>query len=148
MTLSQIYPDRQLIVVRFSGPVGYDDMLQWMQEIREHESFSRTYDGLVDNREAIFHQTRPQKAQGLATYLIETDFTRGKWALLVDKPMETALSMLYSAVASVQHPIQVFSTLEGANQYLDNKLTDIELLAETTQKSSTQVYKDSSIPLL
>ena len=127
----RIYPDKKLIVAVFKGPVVYEDILQWFNEAREHPDFSSKYKGLVDFRNAVFgtedrEQPRKmaQKAEALAEYMVKIDFTSAKWALLADSPVETSLSMLYSHSASQKHPMETFSTVQAAEDYLEVSLED------------------------
>jgi hypothetical protein len=123
----KIYPEKQLIVTRFTGLIVYDDMLHWIDEVLQHESFSREYDGIVDLREAAFKTIRADKAKLLGSDMIERNFTKGKWAILVSTPIETALSLLYNQVATQQHPIESFSTVEAAASFLGKDLKGVGL---------------------
>ena len=128
----RIYPDRKLIVARFKGIITYEDIIQWFDEVIRHEDFSKEYSGVVDLRSAEFlkapsgkiHETitRTRKA---AQYTIEKDFTKGKWALLADTPMETSLLMIYAKEVFSKHPVSIFSTVEAAAHYLGQKLDDV-----------------------
>jgi hypothetical protein len=122
----EIYPEKKLIVARFTGPIDYQDILNWFEDALQHEAFSKDYDGIVDLRKAAVQEARPEKAKLLASYIIEHDFTKGKWAILVSKPMETALSLLYANVATRQHPVESFSTIEAAASFLAKDLDGID----------------------
>jgi hypothetical protein len=123
----KIYPDKKLVVARFTGPIDYQDILNWLNEALQNESFSTEYDGIVDLRKAFFKETRHEKVQFLASYIIEHNFTKGKWAILVSTPMEAALSLLFSRYATLQQPIDIFSTVEAAARFLAKNLEDIDL---------------------
>jgi hypothetical protein len=80
---------------------------------------------LVDLRKGVFGampggQTSKmaEKARALAEYMTKIDFTIARWAILADTPMETSLMMVYSVDASQKHPIEVFSNVEAAEDYL------------------------------
>src|SRR5262245_12148750 len=85
-----IYPERRLCVVRFIGAIDYEDFVQWASDAMKEPLFSRDYDGVVDIRRAVFKHMRPEKARELATFMIDNEFTNGKWVSLVTKPMESA----------------------------------------------------------
>jgi len=121
----KIFPERKLIVARFTGTIAYQDVLQWFDEAREHPDFSQEFPGLVDLRKAAFGMVpggktgkMAKKARALAEYMTKIDFTTAKWAILTDTPMETSLMMVYSKDASQRHPIEIFSTVEAAEDYL------------------------------
>lgn len=126
----KIYPDKKLVVARFTGPIDYEDILNWLNEALQNESFSMEYDGIADLRKAVFKETRLEKVQFLASYIIEHRFTKGKWAILASTPMETALSFLFSKYATLQQPIDIFSTVEVVATFLAKDLEDIDLELE------------------
>jgi len=119
--------DKRLVVTRFEGPIDYLDVMQWMDQSLQDDSFSRDYDGIVDLRAASFKSVRAEKAELLAFYMIENDFTRGKWVVLVAAPMETALAVIYGDLAARQHPIEIFSTLRAASVFLNKDLSGLDL---------------------
>jgi hypothetical protein len=123
----KIYPDKKLVVARFTGPIDYQDILNWFNEALQNESFSMEYDGIVDLRKVVFKETRREKVQFLASYIIEHNFTKGKWAILASTPMETALSLLFSEYAPLQQPVNIFSTVKAAARFLAKDLEDIDL---------------------
>ena len=124
----KIYPEEKLIVTRFTGPVVYQDILNWIDELARNESFSKEYDGIVDLRKAIFTDPDPENARALSSYMIEHNFSRGKLAILVDKPRETALVMIHRWKTGPEHPIEAFSTVEAAAHFIAKDPDAIELL--------------------
>ena len=120
-----IFPDQKLMIARFIGPIDFYDIRDWIDEAPRYKAFSTEYDGIVDQRRAIFKHTRIEKAKELATYMVEHRFTSGKWVVLVTKPMETALSLLYREIAVVKHPIELFSTIDAAAKYLERNVKDL-----------------------
>ena len=123
-----IYPDERLILVRFHGAISYEDILMWLEEALDDQHFSKWYNGVVDLRNAVFAQHRLEKAHLLARFVAEQDLTSGRWAILADKPMETALSILYGSATREKHPIRVVSTIRGASAFLGNDVETLELL--------------------
>jgi hypothetical protein len=120
-----IYPERRLCVVRFIGAIDYEDFVQWADDAMKEPLFSRDYDGVVDIRRAVFKHMRPEKARELATFMIDHEFTNGKWVSLVTKPMESALSLVYSEMAKLQHPHILCSTVTGSGEFLGQDLTGL-----------------------
>lgn len=119
----KIYPEQKLCVVRFIGAIDYEDFVQWADDALADPAFSKDYDGVMDIRRAVFKHMRPEKARALATYMIDNNFTYGKWVSLVAKPMESALSMLYSEMANLQHPHILCSTVSGSGEFLERDLS-------------------------
>lgn len=124
---TRIYPARKLIVARFTGAIDYEDIMAWMDEVAREEGFSPDYDGIVDLREVELKQKRAEKARLLAEYMIQRDWTKGRWAVMVGQPMETALALVYSGVAGQQHPIKVMATVSAAANFLNKDLSDLGL---------------------
>ncbi|NEV60727.1 hypothetical protein [Thiorhodococcus minor] len=55
--------------------------------------------------------------------MIEPGFTNGRWAVMVDKPMETASALVYSKEAGQRYPIEIVSTLAAAASFLGKDLS-------------------------
>ncbi len=114
----KIYSEMNLIVVRFTGPIDFQDIYDWVNEAYKSEEYSKAYDGIVDFRDAVFKQTRPKKILELVAHMLKLDFTKGTWGILVNSPMETALSLIYTQEAAQTHPVSIFSTVEGAAKFI------------------------------
>ena len=128
----KINPDEKLISTLFKGTIKYEDVVRWFDEVHGHPDFSEEYQGIIDMRDVIFgleNRNQPrimaEKAKALAQYMAKLDFTSARWALLVDSPIETCLTMLYANDASLKHPIRIFSTVEAAEDYLGLLLADV-----------------------
>jgi hypothetical protein len=121
-TKFKIFTERKFIVARFTGTIVYQDVIQWFDDTRRQPDFSQELPGLLDLRKAKFGRVSggkmAEKARALAEYMVKIDFTTAKWAILTDAPMETSLMMVYSKGASQKHPIEIFSTVEAAEDYL------------------------------
>lgn len=92
-----------------------DEIMQWFDEVREHQDFSKDYLGLADFRKAVLAMppegntsAMVKKASALSKYMIDKDFTTAKWAILTNAPIETSLMMVYSNRASQKHPVKIF----------------------------------------
>ncbi|MFD2110857.1 hypothetical protein [Thiorhodococcus fuscus] len=120
-----IYPERRLVVGRFAGPIDYQDVIAWVKDAMGEETFSSDYDGVVDLRRSTLKEARPDRARFVANYTIDEGFTQGRWAILVDRPKETALSYIFSSIAAGRYPVQVFSTTDAASIYLRRDLSDL-----------------------
>lgn len=123
-----IYPEIKLVVSYFSGPIVYQDIIDWVDELSSNESFSKEYDGIVDLRKAVFTDPTPDKARSLSSYMMEHNFTQGKLAVLVDKPTETALVILHRQAEGGRRPVEIFSTVEAAADFIDKDAESIKML--------------------
>jgi hypothetical protein len=121
--MSVTFPNSRLIVTRFFGPIDYEDVLEWLDTASLDARFSREFDGVVDLRKARLTSFRIEKARLLAKHVIDLDFTQGSWAVLADRPAETAFSMLYTSVANQHHPVEVFSSVDAAANFLGKDLS-------------------------
>jgi hypothetical protein len=127
--MSVTFPESRLIVTRFFGPFDYEDVLDWLDTAALDSRFSREYDGLVDLRRARLTSFRIEKAKLLAQHMMDLDFTHGSWAVLADRPAETAFSMIYSTVAVRHHPVEVFSTVPAAASFLRKDLASTGIVS-------------------
>lgn len=105
------------IVARFSEDVGFDDLLQWYESIQKDEHFSNQLDGITDMRGARMALTRDDMAR-IFTYIVKRRLALGRWALLIEEPKVTALTMIYERYIGDVHESEVFSSEEGASEYL------------------------------
>ena len=128
----KIYPEKWLIASRFTGTIIFEDVLQWFNKTKEHPDFSPKYQGVIDMRTAVFGDANREnpgkmvkKTYALAEYMKKIDFTKSKWALITDTPVETSLLMMYAKDASKKHPIKIFSTVEAVEEYLNLSIADV-----------------------
>ena len=130
-TIFKIFPERKLVLTCFTGTINFKDVINWFDAVQKHQGFSQEFSGVVDLRKGVFGRIldgktvqMAEKAKELADYMISKDFTRAKWAILADTPMETSLMLVYSNSASQKHPIRIFSTIQAAEEYLGVALAD------------------------
>lgn len=108
----------RLVIVRWFGPVTFEGVVEWLDELIAHPLFSADFDGIVDLREADLTDMSPMQVKAVAQLMVERQLTRGRWVHLVAGPMETALSMVFSVAVREQYQAQVVSTVEAAAEYL------------------------------
>ncbi|MCB1890328.1 MAG: hypothetical protein KDH20_22170 [Rhodocyclaceae bacterium] len=114
----RIDTDRCLVVARFSGAIDFDDIMGWLESLRDSPDYHPSFMAAVDLRAISLKQTRPDKAEELARHMVDSHLSTGRWAVIVSGPVATALTVLYQAIASTQHPIGVFSTRLAAAEFL------------------------------
>jgi len=114
---------RALVVTRFEGAVDFDDVMSWLAALPDHPDFQSSDAVVVDMRAITLKQTRAEKAEELARFMVSSRLSTGRWAVLVTGPIATALTVLYQNIAATQHPIGVFSTLKAAGEFLGQDLS-------------------------
>lgn len=106
-----------IIVSRFSEVVDYQELIQWYQALERDEHFSNRLNGVTDMRGARVALER-EDMEKIFRYVIDRRLTLGRWALLIEEPKITALSMIYERYVGDFHESEIFSSEEGASEYL------------------------------
>jgi hypothetical protein len=122
MFIDRVYPDRKFVVTHFSGELDAAEILEWIDQLTTHRDFAPDFDGVIDFRQARFTFT-PEDLQRFVER-IGLHQVSGRWAHLVVRPLETAISMLYQPLALSVHPVAYFSTIRGASGYLGRDLLE------------------------
>jgi hypothetical protein len=113
----RIDSERRVVSARSAGKVTFEEMLAWHRELRDDDRYSKEFSGVADMRGATLLLS-PDEVAAIAKFNQDHDLTAGKWALLVDTPMETALAMIYGREAEGHHEMRVFATEEAASVWL------------------------------
>ena len=113
----RIIQEQNLIVLDFSGPVGWRDVGQYFAQLLQDPEYHNDLRGICDLRGADMRMTADE-AELLAEMAINHHLTRGRWAFLADTPAGTALAMIYSDRVQTLHESRHFSTTEAASEYL------------------------------
>lgn len=119
-----IFEPERLVLVRFSGPTDQAALRAAIEALARDPHYSPSYDGICDLRAAALSVT-PEEAKAAATRVASDRTILGKWALLIDDPRGTALATLYVGALAGQHPLKVFSSIEGVAEYLKRDLRAI-----------------------
>jgi hypothetical protein len=119
----RIYPEHKFIHTWTTGS-DFETLMEFYKKVAAHKDFSKDYVGLVDMRRANLELTTGQAVM-LAQFVVESDFSRSRWVLLVSEPFVTALSLVYQDVVIEQHELLVVSTLDAASEYLGLDLRSI-----------------------
>lgn len=127
----RIFPEHELIAARFTGTMVARDFEAWVEETRKTPRYQPHYDGIVDLRDVEMSVERPHEAQRVAEHVVSERVTRGRWAILIRRPLESALVMLYGATVTKQHPLEAFSTVEGAAAFLGRRTSLLRQLLTT-----------------
>src|SRR3954466_15466577 len=125
----RVFPNDRLMIVHCFGPVAFDEVVAWLDEMVAAPDFSPDFDGANRVRKADLARMRPEEVKAIARVMVERKLTRGRWVHLADGPAETALSMMYSRAVSEQYRMHVFSTLESAAEFLGREVATLRLVA-------------------
>ena len=123
MNFFKIYPEHKFIHTWTTGS-DFETLLEFYKEVAAHEDFSKDYVGLADMSEASLNMT-PKQAIQIASFVVESDYSRARWVFLASEPAATALSMVYHDIVIKKHEIFVVSTLEAASEYLGLDINSI-----------------------
>jgi len=126
----RIYENEKIVILRFWDKVTYNDYRNCFLEAGRDPRFSHDFKGLADERR-VKADVSPDEVKKLAELVASKGLSKGKWAVLVDAPVPTALAVLYEEVVKKQHPLGIFSTIKRASEYLDQ---DIEPLLKEFEK--------------
>ena len=116
MNFFKIYPEHKFIHTWSDGS-DFEMLMDFFKEVSAHEDFSKDYMGLADMREGELLMN-PEQSAKMARFVIDSDYSRARWVLLVSEPAATALSLVYQDIVVEQHAIFVASTMEAASEYL------------------------------
>ena len=113
-----ILPDKALIIGRFAGPTGAEDIQQLLHEVRADPLFDRAFHMLMDFSAAVLRI-------GVSEVMLLCDFVlsiaegvTGRTAIIASGPIATALAMIFSKGTSLIAPSAVFSTWDAALKFL------------------------------
>ena len=119
-----ILPDKELVIGRFNGPTGAQDIQQLLHDIWADPLYQRAFHLLLEFSKAVLRI-------GVAEVTMICDFmvsvaegVMGKAAIIASGPMATALAMILSKGISLIAPSAVFSTWDGAMKFLGVDLPD------------------------
>jgi hypothetical protein len=112
----KIHSSHRLSILHFSGRTTATEITRCLSQLYADPEFSTEFDGLADFR-GVTQSVEPEELRSVVA-LVASQGVIGRWALLVDKPTETALAMIYRELITPVHPLSVFSTLRGASNYL------------------------------
>lgn len=125
MVTYKIIKDKKIVLLDISGDISYSQFVECFDAAVKDPDYSSTYNGIAVFRDDTKIEMSRKETMELAEYVVSNKLSDGKWAILADKPLETALSLIYQERATSQHEVSIFSTIEGASEYLDIDLKEI-----------------------
>lgn len=127
--------DHRLILVRRSGNWNADQFIDSFESLRKAVTDCHDY-SLVSEMRDLHALLSPGDVTRISEYVSHHPIVSGETILIVNKPLETALAMLYKNATHASLNIRIFSTSEGVTEHLG---LNIESLLNTylTQAAKT-----------
>ena len=113
-----ILPEKKLIIGRFSGLVGADDIKRLLLEIWADPRFDRAFHMLMDFSKAALRIGMAEVTMLCHSIMTVAEGVMGSAAIIASGPVGTALAMLLSKGLSLFTPSAVFSTWDAALNFL------------------------------
>ena len=100
------------------------------ERIWQDPAYDKSFSIIADIREADLGLDR-QDIQALSDMILSSeDASQGTVAILSTKPVETAMSYLFSRRLATKNPVAVFSTWDAVGRFVSLSAPMLEVLAE------------------
>jgi len=120
-----ILPEKRLIIERFTGPTGFEEIKSLLSRVFSDPLFDKTFHTLMDFTKAVL-KTGLEEVALLCEFISSVaGGVIGSTAIIAAGPMGTALAMLISKGLSFFTPSEVFSTGEAALNFLGLDFSEI-----------------------
>lgn len=129
-------PGPRVILERIEGPVDLESLKKGIVSVWEHPNYHTSYGGLMDLRNADFLMSPADLAEVTGLLTSSQTAATGPLVLLVDKPFETALSMLYENKMAALQSVHIYCEAENALDFFH--LTE-ETLSELDSPDAVRV---------
>ncbi len=128
MTLKYvILPEKRVFIEKMEGEITMEGLLRAIAIIWADPDYSSNFGGVLDLRNANL-LLNPTEIGELAKMLIaDKSAATGRFALLVNKPFETALSMIFETKMKPKQEINVFTEVANAAWFLQLPAEDLLL---------------------
>jgi hypothetical protein len=115
---TQIDKERGLVVDVIRGEVTVEELRDKFISLFSNPDYDDSMRGLCDLRQATSRMNRSDFEQ-LADELDSSgEFGKARWAILTEDPILTAFSQIFQRHVGEGGKIQVFSTLEAAEEFI------------------------------
>lgn len=120
-----ILPEKRLIIERFTGPTGFEEIKNLLRRVFSDPLFDRTFHTLMDFTKAVL-KTGLEEVALLCEFISSVAGSGiGSTAIVAAGTMGTALAMLISKGLSFFTLSEVFSTGEAALNFLGLDFSEI-----------------------
>lgn len=113
-----ILPEKRLVISRFTGPTGAEDIKRLLLEIWADSRFDRAFHMLMDFSKAALRIGMAEVTALCHSIMTIAEGAMGSAAIIASGPVGTALAMIFSKGLSLFTPSAVFSTWDGALDFL------------------------------
>ena len=120
--------EKSTILVKMEGHLSMKNIFTAVEKIWEAPGYAPTLASIMDLREAKITST-PAEISQFAEFLIANDNAlSGEFVILVNKPFETALSMVFESKMVTQLKTTIFSTEAFAIRHLNISEQEFKML--------------------
>lgn len=113
----QIFPEQHFIVAGYVGRTTVADIKALAGHIWADPEYNQNFNGILDYTEATLDAS-PKAIDELCQYfLYSSEASLGRAALLVTRPLETALNSLFVRRMQQRNALQMFCTWEAACRF-------------------------------
>lgn len=120
----QILPEKAVILARYMGLTTIRDMRVLAAEIWEHPDYDPAFDGILDYREAVL-ASGTGEIEAVCDFFLESEAaSRGRAAVVVTRPRETALNVIFRARMNPRNRMDIFSTWDAACSFIGVRIPD------------------------
>lgn len=129
-----ILENKPIILVKMHGHLDMTNIFTAVEKIWQAPGYTSNLNSIMDLREAEISFS-PAEISQFAEFLITNDKTlTGEFVILVSKPFETALSMIFESKMTSRQKTSIFSTEDGAIRHL--RLTPAEFGLLKSEKAT------------
>lgn len=125
-----ILSEQRLIIERLRGHVTRSGLEEVTERIWRDPAYDTSFDSIIDVREADLDMDLQDVKALSGLILASGDASQGTIAILTTKPVETALSYLFSRRLATQNPMAVFSTWDAVGRFLSVPASMLEVLVD------------------
>jgi hypothetical protein len=126
----KIYQDRNLLVDILDGPIGLTDLEKVFRHEIGDERFKWVNKVLSNINDAQLNISLAELQTFISLMSTPNPDTSFRWAILTDKPDQTAFSFLVKEDKYFSDIVGVYSTLEACNRFLNVSYDATEFLDE------------------
>ena len=118
-----VVPEQRLIVLRFTGEVSLGDVMRSSEVLWRDPGYDRTFH-IISDLSAVSPRANPRDVVTLRDFYKRPEASIGRWAMIFSDPILTALGLLFRSAAAIDRRIGVFSTWEGACDFLNVEVSE------------------------
>ena len=117
MNTVEVFPDDQLVVVKYRGDVRMADVVKLTQEMVSLPGYSPSFNGVTDHRGVNLLVTQ-EEIRAFSRDAISNEVSLGTWCLICDAPLTTAFMLIFKSQLESRHPVEIVSTVDAASYRL------------------------------